>query len=399
MCVAIVLPEGAERPTIQQLKDMESSNPDGAGVGWSENGRAHWLKGLVADEVDSLLDTLPRPVLIHFRYATAGDNSAGLCHPFSVDSRASTDIRGHAQRILIHNGHWTYWNRYVKRAEKLARRRHQALPSGEWSDTRLAAYLLSAWPNIADKVGGKLAFLDGRGTVEMYGDWVEYKGGHYSNMYWRRSSFWSPMLGRHYADMLDWQADYDEYEKWRESGGYASASSWREWRDAKARGEDVGDAPKPYSTTAYKPYSGSNRGVYQTQLYDESGEYRTTPTAVPRDEMYPIGFDEETGCSVKFSIEPGEGPTGYRVVDADELELAREYATAAMARTEAELEELERGEEVEAAEARAFAEHAMVQDALRALNERDRDRSRETRIAESAGLSWEEWTRRRYARE
>jgi hypothetical protein len=72
------------------LRSCWSQNPDGAGYMYPHNDRVHIIKGMMTlpDLLASLQaneDTLEdKPVVIHFRKATAGRKDAGNCHPFPM---------------------------------------------------------------------------------------------------------------------------------------------------------------------------------------------------------------------------------------------------------------------------------------------------------------------------
>lgn len=175
MCVAVVMMD-VDRPSRDDLQLMETGNPDGGGIGWYEGSRCHWVKGLTADEIDLWLDEIPRPAMVHFRFATVGASIPELCHPFPVTKRVRLDLSGDAASILIHNGHWSDWDRIAAR---------RTLPRGPWSDTRLAAYLARRdrkWLSIAD---GKFALMEPDGNVVLYGQWEKVDGVYYSNTYWQ----------------------------------------------------------------------------------------------------------------------------------------------------------------------------------------------------------------------
>jgi hypothetical protein len=189
MCVAIII-TGDNLPTLNHLQQMHNANSDGAGVGWiNSKGRAQWLKGLKPEQVDKVLQKVPRPCLVHFRFATVGGAIPELTHPFPVTEDMATSVQGSADEILIHNGHWSDWDEYYK---TYVQEVGNDLPGGVWSDTRFAAFLMAKFPEerdaIAAEVGGRVAILSARDGISYYGDWVEDQPGlWYSNMYWKAS--------------------------------------------------------------------------------------------------------------------------------------------------------------------------------------------------------------------
>lgn len=182
---------------------MEEHNPDGAGIGWTENGKVHWLKGLNAKEVDEWLDQLPRPLFIHFRWATAGGKRAELCHPFPLNPSVDLRVTGNSGALMMHNGHWSDWESY----QKMVADDENPLPDGPWSDTRLAALLMARFPDqvgeVAKIMGGKVAIMNGKGKVRMFGSWStleRYPGAFFSNTYWESRPRWVTMFDDTYYD-------------------------------------------------------------------------------------------------------------------------------------------------------------------------------------------------------
>lgn len=80
MCVIIIKPANAAMPTIEELQNAYSCNPDGCGF-VSEN---HSYKGL---NFETFLKELSKVgederCIIHFRLATHGSIKKSNCHPF-----------------------------------------------------------------------------------------------------------------------------------------------------------------------------------------------------------------------------------------------------------------------------------------------------------------------------
>lgn len=182
MCVAVIV-TGAS-PTLAELQDMEEENPHGAGLAWKEPGdnRVTYRKGLTALQVHEVLDTLPRPVLLHFRWSTAGSRSKQLTHPFPLGYEAlfNTALEGRTKSVMIHNGTWREWKQHVPEFAK------------KWdiSDTQIAAYYMKANPRLAHEIRWAVAvgYAKGRDKpmkVSKFGDtWVDHGGNLYSNLNW-----------------------------------------------------------------------------------------------------------------------------------------------------------------------------------------------------------------------
>lgn len=194
MCVAVIINTNRSL-SKEDLDGMELHNPDGAGLGWAEGGRVHWIKGLTAKEVHEWLPKLPRPVLLHFRFSTVGGKRADLCHPFPINAEADVRIKGTAGSLMIHNGHWYGWEKFMS----VVSDDENPLPTGPWSDTRLTAFMMARFPDEVSEVvglnGGKIAVLTGKGRVRRFGSWYtidkkQYNGMLFSNTYWRTTPRW-----------------------------------------------------------------------------------------------------------------------------------------------------------------------------------------------------------------
>ena len=182
MCVAAVVL--GTSPTLGELQDMEAENPHGGGLAWKEPGdnRVTYRKGLTAEDIHKVLDTLPRPVLLHFRWASAGSKGLHLTHPFPLGYEAlfNTALEGRTKAVMIHNGTWREWRKHVPEWAK----------TWDISDTALAAYYLKANPQLAGQIRWAVAvgYAKGRDKpmkVSRYGDtWVKHGDNMYSNMQW-----------------------------------------------------------------------------------------------------------------------------------------------------------------------------------------------------------------------
>lgn len=80
-----------------------------------------------------MIVTLSGEIVIHFRWASVGEVTPELCHPFPVTSKATTRLSGQARAVLFHNGTWGQWRDTLRRMP-----RHRS-PDGLLSDTRVAA--------------------------------------------------------------------------------------------------------------------------------------------------------------------------------------------------------------------------------------------------------------------
>ena len=176
MCVILVCPENV-RPDRATIDACHAANPHGAGVAWRENGEVRWSKGLDPGEVERLIGELTGEIIIHFRWASVGEVTPKLCHPFPISARASTRLTGHARAVLFHNGTWCQWRDTLRRMPK------HRMPDGLLSDTRVAASLVDlCGMESLHKLPGRYVFFD-RDFTELFGDWRHFRGMMASNLH------------------------------------------------------------------------------------------------------------------------------------------------------------------------------------------------------------------------
>ena len=175
MCVILVCPKKV-RPDRATLDACHQANPHGAGVAWREDGVVRWFKGLEPDELEPLIAKLPGEIVIHFRWASVGEVTPKLCHPFPVTACATTRLSGHARAVLFHNGTWCQWRETLKRMPK------HRLPDGLLSDSRVAASLVDLCGIEAlERLPGRYVVFE-RDFTELFGDWQRWRGMQVSNL-------------------------------------------------------------------------------------------------------------------------------------------------------------------------------------------------------------------------
>ena len=135
-----------------------------------------WFKGLEPDDLEPLIAQLTGEIVIHFRWASVGEVTPKLCHPFPISAKATTRLSGHARAVLFHNGTWCQWRETLRRMPK------HRMPDGLLSDTRVAASLVDlCGMDTLDRLPGRWVFFD-RDFTELYGDWREWRGMQASNL-------------------------------------------------------------------------------------------------------------------------------------------------------------------------------------------------------------------------
>ena len=175
MCVILVCPENV-RPNRATLDACHQANPHGAGVAWREDGVVRWFKGLEPDELEPLIAKLPGEIVIHFRWASVGEVTPKLCHPFPVTRAATTRLSGHARAVLFHNGTWCQWRETLRRMPK------HRLPDGLLSDSRVASSLVDlCGMDVLDRLPGRWVFFE-RDFTELFGEWKQWGGMRVSNL-------------------------------------------------------------------------------------------------------------------------------------------------------------------------------------------------------------------------
>ena len=309
MCVAILSLGGKPRPTLENMKLMEKGNNDGAGVGWydPEIQLCRWIKGLDAEGVDRVLrETVPDEThaLIHFRMASIGGKHPGLTHPFPLGNPPEGPdghpvwewdmaLTGTAHEIMIHNGHWAGFDRYMPKQ----------MPDGPWSDTRFVAFAMAEHPEILNLLGGKVAILNRyRPTLVGHG-WELVDGCYYSNTYWKPRPAVSYFTGNnsyHYGYMdpdtnrwtyyADDAWDYDKWDKYRFKG--ATPSVMPERKTPKGNACSIVKADKPVEKSAKEQKKEERRKAHEkrraeSQARKDRYTRETEPLSVMRGDNFP----------------------------------------------------------------------------------------------------------------
>ena len=175
MCVILVCPAQV-RPDRATIDACHEANPHGAGVAWREDGKVRWFKGLEPGDLESLLPDLPGEIVIHFRWASVGEVTPKLCHPFPVSAKATTRLSGHARAVLFHNGTWGRWRETLRRMP-----RHRS-PDGLLSDSRVAASVVDlCGMDVLHGLPGRYVVFE-RDFTELFGEWREWGGMQVSNL-------------------------------------------------------------------------------------------------------------------------------------------------------------------------------------------------------------------------
>lgn len=111
MCVICVSERGKRQPSIDELKQMWKSNPDGAGYMYARSGAVHIRKGFMkwSDFVEAMARenfTADDAVVYHFRISTQGGVKAEMTHPFPLTNKLliTEMLRVRCSCGIAHNG-------------------------------------------------------------------------------------------------------------------------------------------------------------------------------------------------------------------------------------------------------------------------------------------------------
>jgi len=199
MCVIICVEDG-DYPSKATLKSAESMNSDGGAIAWlNKDGTKSYRKGLKASKVWKLIQRQLKPhgiktAIIHFRIASVGGVKPQLCHPFEIAEDVPMNMRSvkTTRELLFHNGTWSEYSEYLLDFLR-AQKEPMAIPKGDYSDSRIMAYLAFhlGHPQLNKMVKGwnKIAILTTDGIVRYGSGWVNHKGNQCSNDYFESERF------------------------------------------------------------------------------------------------------------------------------------------------------------------------------------------------------------------
>lgn len=211
MCVIAFSPKGVSIPSVEQIKSMWKTNPDGAGYAYvGRGGKVYYRKGFLT--LDSLLKELEAPerfkntnFAIHFRIGTSGKNDAKTCHPFPITTNfgelRNTD--GKSDAVLFHNGiigEGKLINPLSSDTQDFVVAMAPLL--GRYNKSKARDYYLENFTT-----GNRLLLLYKNNAFKMYGDWKKDGDIWVSNLNYKNDYRW---YGEgYYSDWWDkWYEDY-----------------------------------------------------------------------------------------------------------------------------------------------------------------------------------------------
>lgn len=193
MCVIFV--GGLVRPTIEMVEKGFEANDAGAGIAWKELNEegvqvVRWEKGLNLEDIQEYVRTVPLPFTVHFRIPSCGGKTQGLCHPFPVTPEAGLELSGETSTypVIFHNGHWPSWKTMSIEA---CVRGNVKLPDGDWSDTRVMAWIASRYgASFLKMIDEKVVIMRPNEEIEILGvGWTKVNEVWCSNTHWERTRY------------------------------------------------------------------------------------------------------------------------------------------------------------------------------------------------------------------
>lgn len=222
MCVIVIKPYNKEIPNEDLLKKCWKGNDDGAGMMYQDGREIVIKKGFM--NFDELMLALweveekvkDKNLVIHFRAASCVKVAPEFTHPFPVSNKLQDlkELVCRTKMAVAHNGIFSRMgNREMSDTQEFVLKK--LAPLGRRLYERKVLEL------IAEIIGySKLVFMfpskDGRGRVEMLGEFKEKDGYFFSNLSWMYSSYRSVYY-------YTWKKDEKENDRnshWRLSDDY-----------------------------------------------------------------------------------------------------------------------------------------------------------------------------------
>ena len=223
MCVICYKAKGKKMPSVKDIIDMWTKNPDGAGLMWlNDNGKVGFKKGFMSRKSITRFIRRhedffnERDVALHFRITTHGGTSRGNTHPFVVDMDANPHaLEGEADTVLMHNGMLSINPRF----ETISDSAELALRAGCYE--RPLFYL----ETIDEFLEGSRILVFDKDGAHFYGDkFVEHDGLKYSNL--NHIIKKNPYYGYYCGTYPYRNYDSPEGERWK-SGSWVKSDDGR----------------------------------------------------------------------------------------------------------------------------------------------------------------------------
>jgi len=245
MCI-IFYNEHGNAYNERELRNAAAANEDGAGIMWIENGKVRTYHCMIenGDQLVNLMKDFDGiPHMLHLRYATHGDPSEKLCHPFRATHE---DTDKHVW--LMHNGVLTQHAKLASKTESdtlvFAKQMRTVVKGYGSSEILYDDRYITHLEKVID--GDRMIFLrdDGHVVVLNPGKWYRDKesGIWYSNLYsiadrprWTKPSYKSiSSYGYMGHDFSDWDDKFGTDDAVSPTPTKSAAESAKAFEDAFA---------------------------------------------------------------------------------------------------------------------------------------------------------------------
>lgn len=203
MCIIAIKPAGTPRPNNEMFKNMCRRNPDGFGmVTWDPKKGLEVKKTMSEEEYMKWVSEVSEetPAIFHMRIATHGSVKKKNCHPFIADDRSWA---------FAHNGILSIQNeKDMTDSETFFRRIAMPMikaghtPGNMTFDAMVATIIGSS----------KFAFINDKGKLFSYGNYIEKDGLLFSNSSYETPTF-TPNISKFWQDVNPFSGDYNHGKK------------------------------------------------------------------------------------------------------------------------------------------------------------------------------------------
>ena len=223
MCVIMAFED--KYPTKEILESAETTNKDGGGIAWIDDGKVKWEKGLhvKSQYIQDLIakEKIQLPIIIHFRIATHGGVNDSLCHPFAISSQNTEDLElagDDKEGVMFHNGILSKWEDVAMQV--LIKHNDVKMPDGGLSDSRIMAWCIRFFGiNYLSLIDEKVLVLTPKGVQRFGKGWGTVDKVTCSNTHFDKPKHtgYTYMNGSGYTSVYDLDSDRTSYTKSEES--------------------------------------------------------------------------------------------------------------------------------------------------------------------------------------
>lgn len=235
MCVCALQTKNQESFTYDEIQAMMLTNPDGAGLMWSDGVTVHYRKGyfnvdkFYEDYINIRADKKTKDVAIHFRIGTGSNVDVANCHPFPITSlpKRIKAKQGTCDVGVMMNG---IIGKSTKEFSDTALYVMRNLKSYYDTDRRFFMHFTKRQNVLFEnEISGSRFILMSKEGTKLFGKgWSDYNGkAMVSNRYWivNTAEYYKKFF-RYYDDDYSYDYGYASYN-------YDSYDSWYETKKAK----------------------------------------------------------------------------------------------------------------------------------------------------------------------